>query len=218
MKPSNILLTVVAFGTILAQVLLVFGYKEAYQLEVANQAVIHPFGTAHDTQPFKTIVTNRVAFRVNLTDKQQGYTARYSQLDDMKQIEFRAQNDTLYITNLKRSQNVDFELFFSKMPYLVCRNSQVIFRDMEVDSVQLLARSLTWVHVEKCNFGYLKAEFQQKSNINFDKKSEVGYLEVRLKDETRLSAHDVKIGKIKLTEVSEKAAVQLSGASFKAVQ
>lgn len=218
MKTSNILILGVLLTTVLVQVLLVFGYQKSYHLELANQKIIHPFGAEVGDRPFSVISANRVAMSLNIHPTQQGYKARYFDMEDMKKIRFRVQNDTLYIENLRKEENTHFLLLLKKIPPLICHNCHLNMRQLKTDSLQILGKSLTSIFMEQSHVEHLSIVLLNKSNINISDKTTIGSLTATLKDETRVSERESVISKVKFEEVSEKAAIQLSGTSYKAVQ
>lgn len=215
MKLSNGILITALVVTILLQVLLAFGYGEAYKLELLNQSRIQPFGANFANNFFTTIVTDRVAFTLQNHPTQQGYKVRYSDEDDMKLIEFRAQNDTLYITNLKRTMNVSFDLYFVKTPNIICRNSSVVMKSVTADTLDIMIRSLSFLFMEGCNIQQLKAEARNKSSLMIKARSTISNLHLTLKDEAKLFEEESRISNVSYGEIGDKTHVSFNARPFK---
>jgi hypothetical protein len=215
MKLSNCIFTIAIVFTVFSQVLLAFGYGEAYKLELLNQSRIQPFGVNFDNKFFTTIVTDRVAFSLHNHPTQQGYKVRYSDEDDMKLIEFRAQNDTLYITNLKRTMNVSFDLYFVKIPNLICRNTSVVMKSVTADTLDIEIRSLSFLFMEGCTIQQLKAEARNKSSFMIKAGSKIKNLDLTLKDEAKLFEEQSRIGNVNYGEIGDRTHVTFNARPFK---
>ncbi|AEI47060.1 hypothetical protein [Runella slithyformis] len=215
MKLSNGILIITLIVTILLQVLLAFGYGEAYKLELLNQSRIQPFGAKFANQSFSAIVTDRVAFTLQNHPTQQGYKVRYSDEDDMKLVEFRAQNDTLYITNLKRTMNVSFDLYFVKIPNLICRNTSVVMKSVTADTLDIKIRSLSFLFMEGCTIRQLKAEARNKSGFMIKAGSTISNLHLTLKDEAKLFEEQSRISNVNYGEIGDKTHVSFNARPYK---
>lgn len=205
MKLSTIFLIAAASITLFVQLLLSLGYGEAYQLELASQKRIQPFIAGFENQRFKAIVADRVGFSIQNHPSEQGYKVRFRNQEDMKRTKFRVENDTLYITTPRRSQSVYFDAFFIEIPNsIICRNSDVILKNVMLKDLKIKIKSMSFVFFEGCHIGQLKADLNSIASLNITRNSKIDTLELRLKDKATVSVWKSKIGETKYIEVDDK--------------
>ena len=205
MKLSNALLITAASITFFVQFLLAFGYEEAYQLELASQKLIQPFMAGFENQRFKAIVADRVGFSIQNHPSEQGYKVRFRNQEDMKRTKFRVENNTLYITTPRRSQSVHFDAFFLEIPnIIICRNSDVILKNVTLKDLKIKMKSMSFVFFEGCHIGQLKADLNSIASLNITRNSKIDTLELRLKDKATVSVWKSEIGETKYIEIDDK--------------
>lgn len=205
MKLSNALLITAVSITFFVQFLLAFGYGEAYQLELASQKLIQPFMAGFENQRFKAIVADRVGFSIQNHPSEQGYKVRFRNQEDMKCTKFRVENDTLYISTPRRSQSVYFDAFFIEIPNsIICRNSDVILKNVTLKDLKIKIKSMSFVFFEGCHIGQLKADLNSIASLNITRNSKIDTLELRLKDKATVSVWKSEIGETKYIEIDDK--------------
>ncbi len=205
MKLSNALLITAVSITFFVQFLLAFGYGEAYQLELASQKLIQPFMAGFENQRFKAIVADRVGFSIQNHPSEQGYKVRFRNQEDMKRTKFRVENNTLYITTPRRSQSVHFDAFFLEIPnIIICRNSDVILKNVTLKDLKIKMKSMSFVFFEGCHIGQLKADLNSIASLNITRNSKIDTLELRLKDKATVSVWKSEIGETKYIEIDDK--------------
>jgi hypothetical protein len=205
MKLSNGLFIIVAVITLSVQLLLGFGYREAYQLELTNQKRIQPFMVGFKNQRFKAIVTDRVGFSIQNHPSEQGYKVSFINQEDMKRIKFRVENDTLYITTPRRSQSVSFDAFFVEIPNsIICRNSDLVIKNTTLKDLKVQMRSMSFVFFEGSHIEQLKADLNSISSLNITRNSKIDTLELRLKDKSTVTAWESEICATKYIEIDDK--------------
>ena len=197
MKIANTFLGGIIFITILVQVLLVYGHREAYlkqltQKEITKHTV---FRDLRNKGTIKAIKAKGIRFKLYLGADKQGFQHDYRRVG----LSYSKQGDTLKISaTSNRYDPIDFcELYFPQVTQISLVNSYVTLVTQKKVDLTATIKQNSVLAVESGKLGMFNTTVADSSVLRLGKHIQIDQPEIKLADKAIFQNNNAKVGKVK---------------------
>lgn len=197
MKIANTVLRCIIFITILVQILLVYGHREAYLKQLTQKETVKHtvFNDLRIEGKIKAIKATGIKFKLYLGAEKQGYQHDYRRVG----FSYSKRGDTLEIsTTSNRYDAIDFcYLYFPQVTQISLVNSYVTLVTQKKVDLNATVRQNSVLAIENGKLGIVDAIVADSSIIRLSEKIQIDQLQTKLADKAIFQNANAKVEKIK---------------------
>ncbi len=197
MKIANTFLGGIVFITILVQVLLVYGHREAYlkQLNPKEIAKHTVFRNLRNEGTIKAIKAKGIKFKLYLGADKQGFRHDYRRVG----LSYSKQGDTLEISATSgRYDAIDFcDFYFPQVTQISLVNSYVTLVTQKKVDLKAIIKQNSVLAVESGKLGMFNTAVADSSSVRLSEHIQIDQLEIKLADKAIFQKNNAKVEKVK---------------------